>query len=141
MAERKLYFLDANIVMYAIGKAHAYQQPCIQVLKQIQRELIHVVTSVEVLQEILYRYYLFRNYEVAEKAFTNMKKICESILPVVEADVDRAYHILQDLPHISVRDAIHAATMLNNGLKAIISTDKHFDAIPGIIRIDPVAVT
>lgn len=137
MARRELYFLDANILMYAIGKQHLYKPSCIAVLKQIEAEVIHVVTSVEILQEILHRYYSLRNYEVATSAFANMKKLCEKILPVLEADVDRAHRILQDLPHLKARDALHAATMLNSNLRKIISTDKHFDAIKGIVRVDP----
>ena len=39
----------------------------------------------------------------------------------------------KDLP----RDAVHAATMRNNGLETIISADTHFDRIPGIRRADP----
>jgi len=38
---------------------------------------------------------------------------------------------------ITSRDAIHAATMMNNGIKEIISTDPHFDLIHEIKRIDP----
>ena len=137
MARRAPAFLDANILMYAIGKEHPYKQPCIAVLKQIEAEAIHVVTSVEVLQEILHRYYSLRSPEVATTAFTNMKRLCERVFPVFEADVDRAHRMLQDLPHLNVRDAIHAATILNNHLRSIISTDKHFDEIKGIRRIDP----
>ncbi len=35
------------------------------------------------------------------------------------------------------RDVIHAAVMFNNGISKMISTDKHFDVIMGIRRIDP----
>jgi len=141
MARRELYFLDSNILMYAIGKEHPYKGACIQVLRRIEAGTIQVVTSVEVLQEILYRYYSLRNYDVAGSAFANMKKLCEKILPVLEVDVDRAHRILRDLPDLGVRDAIHAATILNNGLRQIISADKHFDVIKGIARVDPVKLS
>ena len=137
MARRAPAFLDANVVMYAIGQDHPYKQPCVAVLKQIEAETIRVVSSAEILQEILHRYYSLRNYTAAATAFASTKKLCDKILPVLEADVDRAHRILQDLPHLGVRDAIHAATILNNGLRAIISTDKHFDQIKELRRIDP----
>ena len=165
MARRELYFFDANILMYAIGKEHPYKRACIQVLRQIKAEIIPVVGSVEILQEILYRYYSLRNYEVAVIAFANMKKLCEAILPVVEADVDRAYRILRDVPDLGVRDVIHAASMLNNDLGNflprsrhdwedphaasmlnndlgnIISADRHFDRITEIRRVDPMEMS
>jgi predicted nucleic acid-binding protein len=49
-----------------------------------------------------------------------------------------ACDLLEQYPSISTRDAVHAATMKNNDLATIISTDGHFDAIEGIRRIDPV---
>ena len=38
---------------------------------------------------------------------------------------------------VTPRDAIHAAVMMNRGVKEIISTDSHFDLIEGITRLDP----
>ncbi len=131
------YFLDANILMYAIGKDHSYKEACIRALQRIEDETIHVVSSVEVLQEILHRYRSQREYEVAASAFTHFKVLCDEILPVDEVDVDRAFEILEQDRQISVRDAIHAATMLHRGFTRILSTDKHFDAIEGILRVDP----
>ncbi len=131
------YFLDANVLMYAIGKAHPCKAPCIQVLERIEDETIHVVSSVEVLQEILHRYRSLREYEIAASAFTHFKTLCDDILPVDKADMDLAFRILEKAPAISVRDAVHAATMQNQGLERILSTDTHFDSIAGVIRVDP----
>lgn len=141
MRTEDCFFLDSNILMYAIGKEHPYKQPCIATLKQIEAEVVRVVTNVEVLQEILHRYHSLGRPRVAATAFSALKKLCEGILPVLEGDVDLAFDLLHESPQIRVRDAIHAATMQNNGLSKIISTDKHFDAVKGISRIDPAALT
>lgn len=137
MAATDACFLDANIIMYAIGTDHPAKRGCVAVLKQVEAGAIQVVTNVEVFQELLHRYYSLGRHEVAGQAFANLKGLCEQVLPVLEADLDRAYTILREQPAISVRDAIHAATILNNGLHTIISTDKHFDAIQGLTRLDP----
>jgi len=43
-----------------------------------------------------------------------------------------------DFPYpAQTADHIHAATMEIQGIKEIISADKDFDAITGIVRIDP----
>jgi predicted nucleic acid-binding protein len=39
---------------------------------------------------------------------------------------------------VKPRDAIHAAVMQRNRITHILSTDKHFDALNTIVRIDPV---
>jgi predicted nucleic acid-binding protein len=61
----------------------------------------------------------------------------EEILPVTEEDIDLAHEILQAHASISVRDALHAATALHHGIKTILSTDRHFDGLPGITRLNP----
>ncbi len=134
-------FLDANILMYAIGRDHPYKEPCIRVLRRIEEDTLRVVSSVEVLQEILHRYRSLREYQVAAGAFTQFKLLCDEILPLEPGDVDRAFEILEDHREISVRDAIHAATMFRRGLEKILSTDKHFDAIEGVVRVDPLALS
>lgn len=67
-------FLDANIIMYALGKEHSLRNPCRKSLEMIKE---------------------------------------------------------------GKRDAIHAATMFNNGVEKILSTNPHFDVIHGIQRIAP----
>lgn len=141
MRTEDCFFIDSNILMYAIGKEHPYKQSCVATLKLIETEAVRVVTNVEVLQEVLHRYYSLGRPRVAATAFSSLRKLCEEILPVFEADLVLAHHLLHESPQIRVRDAIHAATMQNNGLSQIISTDKHFDAVKGISRIDPAALT
>ncbi len=67
--------------------------------------------------------------------------LCDEILPLDPGDVDQAFEILEDHREISVRDAIHAATMLRRGLERILSTDTHFDVIEGVVRVDPLALS
>jgi predicted nucleic acid-binding protein len=136
MISRGPYFLDANIVMYAIGKDHPHKELCRAVLEQVERDEIDVVTSVEVLQEILHRYYSLNRPDLAELAYRSLEKSCEQILSVTKADLDRAFDLLKIHPDIRSRDAVHAAVMLSNGLTHILSTDTHFDHIAGITRVE-----
>ncbi len=54
------------------------------------------------------------------------------------ADMHRAFDLVDRYgTEVTCRDAVHAATMLNNGLTHIISADRHFDIIEGITRLDP----
>jgi predicted nucleic acid-binding protein len=40
-------------------------------------------------------------------------------------------------PRLSPRDAIHAAVVLTYGLEGIVSTDRAFGRVPGLVRFDP----
>lgn len=137
MSNRGPYFLDTNIVMYAIGKEHLYKAPCRAILQQVERDAIDIVSSAEVLQEILHRYFSLHRPEMAEIAYHSLEKACDIILSVTKTDLDGAFNLLKTHPDIRSRDAVHAAVMLNNGLTHILSTDTHFDRIAGITRVEP----
>ncbi|MFY9826438.1 MAG: type II toxin-antitoxin system VapC family toxin [Thermoanaerobaculia bacterium] len=134
----KPLFLDANILMYAVGKDHPNRESCREVLRRIEADDLTVVTSVEVLQELLHRYRSLGQPDLATTIYRAAKDLCEEILAVTEEDLDHAHEILQAHASISVRDAVHAATALRCGIKSILSTDHHFDDLPEITRLNPV---
>ena len=51
--------------------------------------------------------------------------------------MELAIDLFQKHPHLESRDVVHLATMQNNGLEEIISTDTHFDNVPFVRRIPP----
>jgi uncharacterized protein len=130
-------FLDANLIMYSLGGPHPLREPSKKILENIKGGRLGVVTNTEVLQEILYRYFSIKKQALGELAYTAVVDLCEAVLPVTLQDTDSALGLLKQYPPITSRDALHAATMLNNGIKEILSTDPHFDLIAGIRRIDP----
>jgi len=131
-------FIDANVIMYTVGKEHKYKDPCSLLIQKIAKEDIIVASDTEVLQEILYRYWLIREFERAEETYRDFKKLVSLMFPITTDDVDLALELLERYQNIQPRDAIHAAVMLNNGLTTIYSADSHFDEIKGIRRIDPI---
>ena len=131
-------FIDANIIMYTVGKEHKYKKPCSLLIRRIAEENIVVASDTEILQEIMYRYWLTSSFERARETYNDFKSLVSLMFPVTIDDVDLALELLERHQNIQPRDAIHAAVMLNNGLTRIYSTDVHFDEIKGIERIDPV---
>lgn len=133
------YFLDSNIFMYAAGREHPLKAPCVAILSRVAQEKLEALTNAEVLQEILYRYgaigELQRGLHLARLA---VDQVGGEVLPVTLADMQRAFDLASRYgTAIRARDAVHAATMLNNGLTHLISADGHFDVIEGITRVDP----
>lgn len=57
------------------------------------------------------------------------------MLPVTLADTDRAKELLSGAGGVCVRDAMHAAVMLNNDIQDIATFDTAFDRISGIRRV------
>lgn len=130
-------FIDANLIMYSLGGPHPLRDPCKKILKAIKSNVFAAVTNTEVLQEVLYRYFSIKRSILGEIAYKSLVQLSAQIFPVTLRETDRALDLLKKYQNITSRDAVHAATMINNGINEIISTDPHFDLISEIKRIDP----
>lgn len=51
--------------------------------------------------------------------------------------LDLSLDLIERIPTIRGRDAVHAATALAYGIDTIVSPDRAFDGIPGLTRVDP----
>jgi predicted nucleic acid-binding protein len=129
-------FIDSNIPMYVAGREHPHREPSRRLLAKVQRREIEGCTSVEVLQEILYRYSALQRLDLAREVYDIFMQICPVMFGVTLADTDRARDLLADVGGISARDAIHAAVMLNHDVEWIASFDAGFDRVPGIRRAE-----
>lgn len=132
-----MLFVDTNIFLFAAGTEHPLRRSCQQVLQDVAAGTLEAVTSTEVVQEILY---VLVRRGFREKALVLAGEILQlfpELLPVTRPDMRRTMELLQQHPDVSVRDAVHVATMWNNGIRQIVSADRDFDRIGRIERLDP----
>lgn len=132
-------FLDTNVFLYAAGQPHPQREACAQVLRQVASGRLEATVNSEVLQEILYVLARRGRRDDAIALARHAASLFPDLLPVTRDDLLGACDLMGRYRRLSVRDAIHAATMLRNGLTRIISVDSDFDQIQEIRRIDPAA--
>lgn len=130
-------FIDSNIIMYAAGRDHPLKKPSLNILTRIQSGRLDAVSSVEVLQEILYRYWSIGELTKGCQVFADFESLIPNFLDIKRADLILAKDLLRKRSEIKPRDALHVAVMKNNKIAVIISADRDFDSIPGIKRRDP----
>jgi predicted nucleic acid-binding protein len=130
-----MIFVDSNVPMYVAGRDHPLRDPARRFLDRARSGDVEICTSTEVLQEILYRYTALGRMDLALSVYDLFVEICPVVLPVTLADTDRARVLLPESTGLSVRDALHAAVMLDNEVTEIASFDEGFDRIPGIRRL------
>lgn len=130
-----MVFVDSNIPMYVAGRDHPLRDPARRFLQRARSGEIDICTSTEVLQEILYRYSSLKRLDLAVSVYDLFVELCPTVLPVTLADTDRAKSLLATSPGVSVRDAVHAAVMLNQDVREIASFDEGFDRIDGVERV------
>ena len=130
-----MVFVDSNVPMYVAGRDHPLRDPARRFLERARAGDVDICTSTEVLQEILYRYAALKRLDLAASVYDLFVHICPTILPVALADTDRAKALLVSTHGVSVRDAVHAAVMLNHDISDIATFDEGFDAFAGITRV------
>ncbi len=133
------YFLDVNVPMYAAGKDHPYKNSCVWVMTEIANGRLDTVINTEIIQEVLYRYGAIQQWQIAVQMAQNLLDLVPTVLSVTSNDMKTAVSLFtQYAPHgVKARDLLHTAVMQNHQLTHIISTDKHFDQIDDITRLDP----
>lgn len=137
----EVYFIDANIPMYAAGTDHPLKAPCVAILEAIAQAQFAAVTDAEVLQELLHRYTALGQRERAVEVCRLFLQVVPAVLPVTREAIERALELHVQFPQLQARDSLHAAVMLTNRITLIISADRHFDGIPDLTRLDPSALS
>ncbi len=129
-----MIFIDSNIPMYLVGKAHPHKADAIQLLEAAISAAQRLVTSAEVLQEILHRYVAIGRRDAFQPAFDALLGVVDEVISIELADVERAREFVQGMPDFSARDSLHAAVMTRNNIELIMTFDAAFDAVPGMSR-------
>jgi uncharacterized protein len=130
-----MIFVDSNVPMYVAGREHPHRAPARRFFERARGGDVEICTSTEVLQEILYRYVALGRRDLAATVYDLFVQLCPVVWPVTLADTDRAKKLVVDNGSTTVRDAIHAAVMLNNDVTEIATFDSDFDNIAGVSRV------
>jgi predicted nucleic acid-binding protein len=127
--------LDSNVPMYLVGAEHPHKVDARRLLERAVAEHRRIVTDAEVLQEILHRYVAIDRRDAIQPCFDLVSEIVDEVLPVDAAVVSSAREIVLGHPQLTARDAVHLAVMRRHDIGEILSFDRHFDSLPGVVRL------
>lgn len=131
------FLFDTSVFVYALGAEHPYREPCRAILIEMRGGRLAGETSIELIHEFAYvrsRRGIARS-DAAESA-RDIAGMCPSHA-VARGDIERALALWREHERLDMRDAIFAAQALNREIDAIVSSDRGFDGIAGLERIDP----
>lgn len=113
---------------------HSLKAPALCVLRQVAAGAIKAASSVEVLQEILYRYSSIGAHQQGQVIFDSFSDLMgkDGLLDVTRADLLLARRLLSTSPRLDARDAVHAAICINHGITSILSADSAFAGVAGL---------
>jgi uncharacterized protein len=131
-------FLDTAVPMYASGAASGLLEPCTEVMEAVVSGRLKAYASVEVIQEFVF--HRLRRSGDRTRSVADGRDLSE-VVTILDFDVavlHGALELIEQLPSMRGRDAVHAATALVFGPPVIVTPDRAFDGVPGLRRLDPV---
>lgn len=121
--------------MYLVGAPHPHKVDAQRLLEEAISRKERLVTSAEVLQEIVHRYSHIGSLDAIQPALDAILGVVDEVFPVERADVERAKKVLDGMPRLGSRDALHVAIMLRREVERVMSFDAGFAGVPGIVRL------
>lgn len=121
--------------MYLVGAPHPHKTDAQYLLERAIADKERLVTSAEVLQEILHRYVAIERWDAIQPAFDALLGVVDQVYPIEQADVERARTVLDGGIATSARDALHVAVMEHYGVTRILTFYRGFDPLPGVDRV------
>lgn len=130
-----MIFIDSNIPMYLVGAPHPNKDAARRALESCITRSERMVTSAEVMQEILHRYVSIGRRDAIQPALDALTGVVDEVFSIDAADVRAAKDVLMGRAPISARDALHVAIMKRHHVVRIMSFDAGFDEIAWIERV------
>jgi uncharacterized protein len=130
-----MIFVDSNIPMYLVGAPHPNKDAERRALGLIITRGERMVTTAEVLQEILHRYHALKRTDAIQPALDALLGVVDEVYAVELEDVQRAKDVMMGMAKLSARDALHVAVMKRRGIRRVLSFDAGFDAVGWVERV------
>lgn len=131
------FLYDTSIFVYALGADHPYREPCREIVHRAAAGELQGEASADLLKELAHqRARRTGDRHDAAKAVRNVAKLAWWH-PLEPSDVQRGIDLFEAHGDLGARDAVFAALALNRGIDAILATDRAFDEVDGLERIDP----
>ena len=131
--------IDAAVAIYALSSSDPRSAPCRRLLDEVMAGRGRGYASTEMIQEVVH--HRMRKYADRSLAILDGKDLMAGLV-ILDFDrevLDLSLELIERVPTIRGRDAVHAATAIAYGIETIASPDPAFDGIPGITRLDPFA--
>lgn len=131
------FLYDTAIFSYAFGGEHRYREPCRAIVRQATSGALRGEASADLIQEFAnQRLRRTGDRDAAAAAARDVARLVR-LHPLEPDDALLGVDLFETNPRLDARDAVFAAVALNRGIDVILATDRAFDEVDGLERIDP----
>jgi predicted nucleic acid-binding protein len=124
-------FVDTNVLMYAVGGDHPLREAARLFFEETLARGERLVTSAEVLQELLHAYLPVNRPETLDAALTLAEARIPVVWPVEREDVGLARALVGRFPGLGARDLLHLACCKRRDVGEIKTFDRALAAAFG----------
>ena len=126
-----MIFVDSNVFIYAVGRSHPLRREAQTFFLESRRKGTKLITSAEVLQELLHVYLPVGRTSTLDAALELAVKGTDRIIPVDAGTVLHARNLSDQNPGLTARDLLHLSTCQKNKIKKIKTFDRNLNAAFG----------
>lgn len=129
--------LDTTVLVYAVGAAHALQEPCRRLLRAIADQQLVASTTPEVIQEFVHVRSRRRSRADAVRLGHEWVHLLTPLPAVTERHLAAGLQLYEQLPGLGCFDAVLAATAQELDAEAFVSADRRFADVPHLPHVMP----
>lgn len=119
-----MIFVDNNVIMYAVGREHPLRAEAQAFFEESLASNEVLVTSAEVLQELMHAYLRADRLETLDTALSLARARIPTVWPVEAEDVDLARVLVDRHPGLGARDLLHVACCLRRDVVRVRTFDR-----------------
>ena len=123
-----MIFVDSNVFVYAVGKPHPLRAEAQHFFMESSRNGKRLVTSAEVLQELLHVYLPVGRIETLDTAIDLATKGVDQIIPITVDTVIQARYLVDEFPGLTARDLLHLSACQIHKIPDIMTFDRNLNA-------------
>jgi hypothetical protein len=119
-----MIFVDASVFMYFVGDDHPRRAESRAFFILSRKRDVPLVTSAEVLQELLHNYLKRNRRPLLEAAFDLVEATVDQIWSIDHADVVMARNLSALHPGLEARDLVHLACCIRREPRDLMTFDR-----------------
>ena len=123
-----MIFVDSNVFIYAVGRAHPLRAEAQDFFLEASESGRRLVTSAEVLQELLHAYLPVGRLDTLDAALELATLGVDQIIPINSGAVMHARNLLDKHPGLTARDLLHLAVCQISKIKELKTFDRNLRA-------------
>ena len=130
--------LDTTVLVYSVGGDHPLREPCRSLIEAIGEGELAATTTVEVIQEFAHVRARRRDRSDARSLASAFVDLLSPLTLVDADDLSRGMDLFVAADQLGAFDAVLAAAVIEREhLTALVSADRGFGSIPGLLHVDP----